>query len=105
MEVTDVGGEEEAPGETQQRMAKIAVQQRHGARPDAATKTVADDHRIAGAQALDERVELREIVAVIGIGHDYESSAGGVDSADQCAAVALVWDTHDSSTGLAREFW
>jgi hypothetical protein len=55
-------------------------------------------------QAFDERVELREIVAVIGIGHDYESSACGANSTDQRAAVAFVCDPHDSRTGVARDF-
>ena len=58
MEVTDAGGEKEAPGKAQHRIAEITMQERHGARPNAAAKAVADDHRVAGAQTIDERVEL-----------------------------------------------
>src|SRR5271170_5736737 len=82
MKVSDSRGEEQTSGETQQRIAKIAMQKWHGARTDAAAIAVADDHRVAGAQARYERVELREIVAVVGVGHDHESSAGRGDAAD-----------------------
>src|ERR1700760_1284923 len=54
MEVTNARGKEQAPGEAQQRVAQIAMQQWHGARPYAATKAMADHHRIAGAQVIDE---------------------------------------------------
>src|SRR5271168_5417951 len=104
MEVADARGEKQTPDETQQRIAKITVQEWHCAWLDAATESVADHHRVAGAQCIDECVELGEIVAVVGIGHDHESPAGSVNSADQRTAITVASDTHDSSACLVGEF-
>src|ERR1700688_93320 len=79
------------------------MQKWHCASPNAATKPVANDHLVAGAQCINKRVELREIVTVVGVGHDHESPTGCVEPAYQRAAVALLCNRHDSRAGFESE--
>ena len=47
----------------------------HGARLDAAGEAVAHDEVVAAAQRVDERAEVGEVVAVVGVAHDDEAPA------------------------------
>src|SRR6266404_2612305 len=53
------------------------MQRRHCPGSDSAPIAVTDDQTVASAQAVDERVKLGEVVAVIGVSHDYEFSVRG----------------------------
>ena len=57
----------------------------------------------AVAQARDELVEIREVVGIVGIGHDDEAAAGRVNSAGQRGAVASARDRQDPCAGRCRE--
>jgi hypothetical protein len=71
VEVAHRRAEEQPPEPGQHRVAQVAVQRRHraGAMPP---KAVAHHQVVALTQLLDERVERREVVAVVGVAHDHE---------------------------------
>ncbi len=48
----------------------------------------------------DERLELREVVAVVGVAHDHPAAAGGCDPAGQRRAVAALLDRNDTRAEL-----
>ena len=88
MEITHRNAEEQAPDEAQDRIAEVAMEGRHGARGDAAEEAVAHDQLVALLQGRMEGIDGIEGVAVVGIGHDDEASAGGVDACPQGGTVA-----------------
>src|ERR1700710_1639754 len=100
MEVADARRKEKAPCEAQHWIAKRTMQKRHRSTLGAAAKPMADDHRIAGAQTIDERIELRKIVAIIGVCHDNKLSMGRGNSTHQRIAVTLLRDGHDPRSSL-----
>ena len=51
---------------------------------------------VAAAQTLDHQVQPLEIVAVVGVAHDHEAAAGGVDAADQGRAIAALGNGRDA---------
>ena len=65
MEIAHWNTEEQTAQEGQDGIAEIAVQERHGARLDAAAEAVAHDQLIARAQAVDHGIQVLEIVAVV----------------------------------------
>ena len=63
---------------------------------------MSDHHGIALAQGIDKPIKLREIVAVVGVRHDHESAAGGLDAALQRGAVPSDGDVDDPSAQAPR---
>src|SRR5688572_16907418 len=98
MKVPDRGAEKQPPDKTQDRIADIAVQPRHGAGRYAAGKPVAHDEVGAAAKSRDESIELRKIVAVVAIAHDDEAPLGGGDASRESRAIAALADRDDPST-------
>ena len=72
------------------------MQHWHRSRLDATLKTVAHDKVSATAQALDERVELLEVVGIVGITHDDEAASSSGDAALQSRAIPFFGDWHDT---------
>ena len=70
------------PMTDQDRIADPAVLPGHRAGHDPAPEAVAHHQVVALAQLLDERLDRREVVAVVGVAHDDVSAAGGGDAAD-----------------------
>nr|BFE77248.1 hypothetical protein GCM10020092_105490 [Actinoplanes digitatis] len=100
VEVADALEPEEHPAQPgEHRVAQVAVQERHRALADAAAEPVAHDNVVPVAQALDERPELREVVGVVGVGHDHVAAAGLGDAGDQRGAVALAGRVHHPGAG------
>ena len=103
VEVTDGDAEQGAPQPRQHRVADPAVQPRHGARLDATGEPVAHHQVVAGPQALDELVERREVIGVVGVAHDDERAASGADAAHQrCAVTLLGHGHHAGALGLGE---
>ena len=73
----------------------------HGMAPgcDPTGEPVAHHQLRPGAQGVDERIEGREVVAVVGVAHDDVPAAGGMDPAEQRAAVPGFGDGHDAGAG------
>ena len=69
-------------------------------RANATAETMAHHQRVAGTQTVDERIELREIVAVVSVAHDDEFAVRGADAAKEGAPVPLFRDPHDPSPGV-----
>jgi hypothetical protein len=90
MEVAHRTAKEEPPDAAQHRVAEVAVQQRHGARRDAAGKAVAHHQVRALAQLGEKRVERAEIVAFVGVAHDHVLPARGLNPGAKRAAVAAA---------------
>ena len=95
VEVAHRRAEEEPTERAQHRVAEQAVQPRHRARRDAAGEAIADDEIVARAQPFDECVQVREVVAAVGVAHDHIATARGRDPTAQRAAVAARGDVHD----------
>ena len=77
-------------------IAQVLVQPRHRAGTDPTLEAVAGHEVVAFAELLDERLELREVVAVVGVSHDHPAAAGSCDSSRQCRAVAALLDRNDA---------
>src|SRR5437762_1789489 len=96
MEVADAGGEKQSADETQHGISEKSMQKRHGTGSDPTPKAVTYDQSVACAQTVDERVEPREIVAVVGVPHYNESPVRHPDSCQKRAAISLLCDAHDA---------
>ena len=55
------------------------------------------------AQLLDERPQRGEVVRIVGIAHDDEAAASGVDARSQCVAIAPPRDVNDPGTMLSGD--
>jgi len=93
--------EEDATDERQHRVADPPVRPDHRAGLDAPGKPVADDEVVAVAEAVDKGLDRGEVVAVVGVAHDHEAPARGVDAADQRAPVSLSRDVDNAHAELA----
>ena len=71
VEVAHRRAEEQPADARQHRVADAAVQPRHRARLDAAREAVAHHEVVAVAEVLEERTEVLEVVAVVGVGHEH----------------------------------
>ena len=100
VEVTDLAAEEQAADETQHRVAEVPVQRRHRSRRDPAGEPVAHHQVGTLAQLLDERHQVGEVVAVVGVAHDDVLAVGRDDAAHQRVAVTLVADRHHAGARL-----
>ncbi len=89
MEVAARALEEDAADRRQYRIAEIAVQGGHGARPYSALEAIAHHQVVSLAQLLHEGVEFAEVVTVVAVAHDDIGAAGGADARHQGAAIAL----------------
>src|SRR5262249_1505453 len=67
---------------------------------DAAAEAVPHHEVGSGAEGLDERPELTEVVAVVGVGHHDELGSGGGDPSDERASVSLNGDVDDARAEL-----
>src|SRR6516165_5896475 len=104
VEVAGLAVEEQAADEGEHRVAEVAVQGGHRARGDAALEAVAHHQVRAIAQFGDERHQVAEVVAVVGVAHDHVLTAGREDAAHQGVAVTLVADGDDAGAGVLGEF-
>src|SRR6266851_4216767 len=68
---------------------------------DASREAVADNKVITSAKAFDERPDLAEVVAVVGVAHDDEFAIRRLDAADERRAVALTRHIDDARTQLS----
>jgi hypothetical protein len=102
MHVTDRRVEEHAADEGEDRVADPAMRPHHGAGLDAAREAIAEHEVVSLPQAVDQRLDGGEVVAVVGVAHDHETTADGFDAADQRAAVALARDVDHGHAKLAR---
>ena len=96
--------EEQASNPGENGIPEIAVQWRHRARQNSALEPVSHHQVISFAQLSDERIQLREIVTVIRIAHQNESSARGCDASVQRAPVTARLDRNDSRSKRPRQF-
>ena len=64
------------------------MEKRHGARPDAPLEAIAHDQLVALPQLVDERPEIGEVVAVVGVAHDHVPASGRLNPAHQRTTVA-----------------
>ncbi len=103
MEVAAGAPEEDPADAGQHRITQVTVQRRHGALGDAAGKAVAHHQLLAPAQFVQERAEVGEIIAVIGVPHDDKPPLGRGDAAGQRGAVAPGGDGHDPRPGRRRQ--
>ena len=76
------------------------MQRRHGTRQNSALETVTHDQVITFAQLIYEFVQVREVVAVIGVPHENEASPGGGDSSAQGTSIAAGFDGHHPGTAV-----
>src|SRR5919108_6483432 len=88
MEVADRAAEEQAAYTSEDGIAQVFMQGRHGALRDASLEPVAHHQFVSITQLFHERQEVGEVVAVIGIAHDYVPSPGSLDAAEEPTAVA-----------------
>jgi len=102
VKIPDRGIEEQPPYKTQHRIPQIAVQGRHGPRRYAAAKAIPHYQVVAFSEFLDERPQIREIVAVVGIPHDDVGALGGLDAAAQGRAIAPGRHRHHPRTVSLR---
>ena len=101
MEIANTAAEEQPAEETQHRIAKVAVQERHRARGDAAREAVAHHQVASFAQLGDEGVQRREIVAPVRITHDDVAALRRTNPAFERAAIARRGNcNHPRSMGL-----
>ena len=86
--------------ERERRIAQVLVQPRHRPGVDPALEAVAGHEVVPFTEPLDERLELREVIAVVGVAHDHPAAASSCDSAGQSRAVAALLDRNDARSEL-----
>src|SRR5690606_23268586 len=72
--------EEQAPDESEDRVAEVLVKERHRARLDTAAEAVAHDEVVALAELVEEARDLAEVVAHVGVAHEDEATPSGRDA-------------------------
>src|SRR5687768_2298487 len=103
MEIAHPGAKEKASDEAEHRIAEVAVQRGHRPPPDAALEPVAHHQQVALAQLVHERVEVAEVVAVIGIAHDDEPAACHRDAGSERRTVTALGHCYDAGARGPRE--
>ncbi len=101
--VADGRAEEEVQDAGQDRVADVPVVPGHGAGADAALEAVAHDQLIAGAEALDERVDGAEVVGIVGVAHDDVLAAGSGNARLQGRAVTALGGMDHPAAGGAGQ--
>ena len=96
VEITHGRAEKQPSDARQHRVAQVPVQGRHGARLNAAPEAVAHHQVAAFSQLLDERHEIGEVVAVVGVAHDDVPAAGGGDGPHERGAIAAYRDVDNA---------
>jgi hypothetical protein len=95
VEVTNGALEEQPPEPREHRIAEVAILEGHRARHQPALEAIAHHQVIAGTQPFHEELELRKVIAVVGVAHHdvlaERSSGAGVK---RCA-VATNGDVDD----------
>ena len=104
VEIADAGAEEHPPDQAEHGIAEIAVQERHGARRDAAGEAVAHHEVGAVAQPRQKQLEAGEVVAVVGVAHDDVAAARRRDPGPQRRPVAALGDGDDARAARQRIF-
>ena len=92
-----------AADEAEHRVAEIAVQERHGLGADAAAKAIAHHEVGAVAKLGEEARDVRELVAVVGVGHEDVLAARGANAGVEGSAVAADGDGHDARAVVYRD--
>ena len=103
VEVADLGGEQPAPDERQDRVADDAVHRRHRPWHDPALEAVPHHEVGPGVERVHERPEVVEGVAVVGVGDDHVVGAGTFDPGPQRSSVAAYVDVDHDRTGPAGD--
>ena len=103
VEVADLAAEEQPADEAEHRVAEVLVQRRHRPGRDPAPEAVAHHQVRALAQFVNERHQVGEIVAVVGVAHDHVFAVGGDDPAHQGVAVTLVADRYHPGAGAGGQ--
>ena len=101
MEIARGRTEEASPDSGQHGIAQVPVHPRHGAWPNAAKKAVAHHEIRPFAHLVDEGVKPREVIAVVGVGHDDELPACRGNPALERFAVTSLLDVHDGRVAVA----
>src|SRR6516164_5473511 len=102
MKVADGTVEEQPADARQRRIADMPVLPRHRAVTDAAEEAVAHYEVSALAQLVDERIELRKVVAAVRVGHDDVAPARFERPFVQRGTVTSFDDRHDTRALLER---
>ena len=71
---------------------------------DASQEAIAHHQVVALTEVGDKIFQLREIVAVVGVTHDDEFSAGRRDSTAQCGSVPSFGDGHHARAEASGNF-
>src|SRR5690349_13726104 len=95
MEISAGTAEEQTSEPSQNGIAQVSMQQRHGAGGDAPEEAVAHDELVALAQLGDEGIEMLEVVALVAVAHNDVSAVRFPDSADQRRAVSALRNGRD----------
>src|SRR5438128_1571435 len=85
-------------------ITQMLMQAWHGARLDFAAKAISHDQFRTRAPLANEQRDLGEIVAVVGVPHDYELSPGFFDPLAQSVAITTSAGVHDAGTVLLSDF-
>src|SRR5262245_61444724 len=96
MKVADRRVEERPADQAQHRIAKIAMQERHRARFDAAAESVTYYEIETFTQLGNKRIEVQKIVAVVTITYDDVAPARSKNSGAQRCAVAAFHDLNNA---------
>ena len=78
-----------------QGIAKVTVQPRHGARPDAAPESIAHDQVVSLPQTLDEELHMTEVIRVVGVAHNDESAVSSRNSCLQGVTISASFHLND----------
>src|SRR5690348_10778337 len=79
------------------------MQRRHRSAFDSSLEPVAHHQLCAFTQFGDERHEIGEVVAIIGVAHDHVLAAGSTNATNEGISVALVPDGDHPGAGLGGE--
>ena len=103
MEIADRCAVKDPPQSGQHRVAKIAVQGRHGLGRDPAAKTVAHHQIGPAAQLRDERIKIGKIIAVVAVAHDHEPALGVRNARDQRRTIPFDRHSDDARAKAAGD--
>ena len=104
VKVADGDAEEEAADVTEDRIAEVFVEWRHGSGFDFAAEAVAHDEIVALFEPGEEAGELAEVVTGVGVGHEDVFSVGGLDAGHEGRAVAADWNVDDAGAFVGGDF-
>ena len=104
MEIPAGAVEQQAAERAEHRVAEIAVQRRHRSAMDHPGEAVAHDKLGAVAKAVEEQVQLAEIIAVVAVAHDDITAPRRTDAGAQGAAVAFLRHPDKPGAETVRQF-